>query len=300
MVEFDSCTIVATKGDSATNSFSIFFDKLQMTNIDFSTLYHNEIIKADSVYCINPRFRLDVDLEKRTGPAKSLPKLDELIQELTGDMQLAFVVVENGSFDINTMREGRLSSFTSDHNNFELQGLQIKANDPKPLTVEKFVMAIRNYENFLRDSTYSIQFDSVLLYNNRISLSNFTYQELQNNKPINSLSMPQFELQGLSWDELVFEQKLKAQTVTLYRPVIDYRIMKNKRYDTQDIFQTLAGIGNFMQLENLNINDGQINLVFKNNARLQLGKCKHVCVGKAIGWFQEIAKYSAFRYWAFL
>lgn len=282
MVEFDSCTIVATKGDSATNSFSIFFDKLQMTNIDFSTLYHKEIIKADSVYCINPRFRLDVDLEKRTGPAKALPKLDELIQELTGDMQMAFVVVENGSFDINTMREGRLSSFTSDHNNFELQGLQIKANDPKPLTVEKFVMAIRNYENFLRDSTYSIQFDSVLLYNNRISLSNFTYQELQNNKPVNTLRMPQFELQGLSWDELVFEQKLKAQTVTLYRPVIDYKIMKNKRYDTQDIFQTLAGIGNFMQLENLNINDGKINLVFTNNARLKLENANMSVLGKQL------------------
>ncbi|HKO78960.1 MAG TPA: hypothetical protein VJU78_01130 [Chitinophagaceae bacterium] len=282
IAEFDSCTIVATKGDSATNSFSIFFDKLQMTNIDFSTLYHNEIIKADSVYCINPRFRLDVDLEKRTGPAKSLPKLDELIQELTGDMQLAFVVVENGSFDINTMRDGRPSSFTSDHNNFELQGLQIKANDPKPLIVEKFVMAIRNYENFLRDSTYSIQFDSILLYNNRISLSNFTYQELQNNKPINSLRMPQFELQGLSWDELVFEQRLKAQTVTLYRPVIDYRIMKNKRYNTQDIFQTLAGIGNFMQLENLNINDGQINLVFTNNARLKLENANMSVLGKQL------------------
>ncbi|MGZ8510097.1 MAG: hypothetical protein ACXWWA_06950 [Chitinophagaceae bacterium] len=282
MVEFDSCTVVATKGDSAASSFSIFFDKLQMTNIDFGTLYHNEIIKADSVYCINPRFRLDVDLEKKSGPAKSLPKLNELIQELTGDMQLAFVVVENGSFDVNTMREGRPSSFTSDHNNFELQGLQIKKDGSKPLTVEKFVMAIRNYENFLRDSSYSIQFDSVLFNNNRISLSNFTYQELQNNKVTNSLRMPQFELQGLSWDELVFEQKLKARSVTLYRPVIDYRIMKNKRYDTKDIFQTLAGIGNFMQLGNLNINDGQINLIFTNNARLQLEKANMSILGKQL------------------
>lgn len=280
MVEFDSCTIVATKGDSAANSFRIFFDKLQMTNIDFGMLYHNEIIKADSVYCINPRFRLDVDLEKRTGPAKSLPKLDELIQELTGDMQLAFVVVENGSFDINTMREGRPSSFTSDNNNFELQGLRIKKDEPKPLTVEKFVMAIRNYENFLRDSSYSIRFDSVLLYNNRISLSNFVYQELRNNIPVNSLRMPQFELQGLSWEELVFEQKLKAQKVTLYRPVIDYKIADNK--NTQDIFQTLAGIGNFMQLENLNINDGQINLIFKNNARLQLENANMSVLGRQL------------------
>jgi hypothetical protein len=282
MVEFDSCTVVATKGDSAKNSFRIFFDKLQMTNIDFAMLYHNEIIKADSVYCINPRFRLDVDLEKRSGPAKSLPKLDELIRELTGNMQLAFVVVENGAFDINTLREGRVSSFTSDHNNFELQGLQIKEDAARPLTVEKFVMAIRNYENFLRDSSYSIQFDSILIYNNRISLSNFTYQELEGNKVTNSLRMPQFELQGLSWDELVFEQKLKAQAVNLYRPVIDYRIMKNKRYDTRDIFQTLAGIGNFMQLENLNINDGQINLIFKNNARLQLVNANMSVLGKQL------------------
>jgi len=122
-VEFDSCTIMATRGDSASNSFRVFFDKLQMTNIDFATLYHNEIIKADSVYCINPRFRLDVDLPKRKGSGISPPKLDELVQQLTGDMQLAFVVVENGAFDINTIRDGRPSSFTSDHNNFKLQGL---------------------------------------------------------------------------------------------------------------------------------------------------------------------------------
>jgi hypothetical protein len=282
LAEFDSCTIVATKGDSASNSFRIFFDKLQMTNIDFATLYHHEIIKADSVYCINPRFRLDVDIPKKNDAKRSLPKLDELVQELTGDLQLAFVVVENGAFDINTNRDGRLSSFTSDHNNFELQGLRIKASDPKPLTVEKFVMAIRNYENFLKDSSYSIQFDSVLLYNNRVSLSNFTYQELEANKPVNTLRMPQFELQGLSWDDLVFEQKLKAEAVTLYRPVIDYKISGSKQGNSQDIFQTLAGIGNFMQLKNLSVNDGQFNLVFKNNARLRLENANMYVLGEQL------------------
>ena len=114
------------------------------------------------------------------GPAPiQPPKLDELIQQLTGNMQLAFVIVQNGSFDINTMREGRPSSFTSDNNNFELQGLRIKQNAQRPLTVERFAMAIRNYENFLRDSAFAIQFDSILLNNNRISLSNFSYKELK-------------------------------------------------------------------------------------------------------------------------
>ncbi len=281
-VEFDSCTVTATKGDSGKNSFSIFFDKLQMTNIDFSALYHNEIIKADSVYCINPKFRLDVDLEKRTGPAKAPPNLNELVQQLTGDMQLAFVVVENGSFDINTLREGRPSSFTSDHNNFELQGFEVKKDGPRALTVEKFIMAIRNYENFLRDSAYSIQFDSILINNNRINLSNFTYKELEDGKTSNSVSMPQFELQGLSWDNLVFDQQLKAERVTLYRPVINYSVANNKRFKSGDVFQTLAGIGNFMQLDNLHINDGQVNLFFKNNTELRLENASMSVLGKRL------------------
>jgi hypothetical protein len=280
LAEFDSCTIIATRGDSANNSFRIFFDKLRMTNIDFDTLYHTEVIKADSVYCINPRFRLDVELPKRTGPVKP-PKLDELIQQLTGNIQLGFVVVQNGSFDINTMREGRPSSFTSDHNNFELQGLKIQETAPRPLTVERFAMAIRNYENFLRDSAYSIRFDSVLLNNNRISLSNFSYQELKNNKVVNSLAMPQFELYGLSWDDLVFDQQLNADHVTLIRPVIKYNVVPNKR-QPQDIFQLLTAVGNILQLNNVDIIDGQVDLLLSNHARLQLEGTTMSVLGKQL------------------
>lgn len=281
-VEFDSCTVMATKGDTADNSFRIFFDKLQMTNIDFNALYHQEVIKADSVYCINPRFRLDVTLPEKNESIKSPPKLNELIQQLTGNMQLAFVVVENGSFDINTLRNDRPSSFTSDHNNFELQGLAIKKDAPKPLTVDKFVMAIRNYENFLRDSSYAIQFDSILINDNRISLSNFTYKELQSGKTINSLRMPQFELQGLSWDDLVFDQQLKAEKVTLYRPVIDYSVAMNKQLHTGDVFSALAGIGNFMQLDNLDVYDGRVNLLFRDSTRLNLENTSMSIRGKQL------------------
>ncbi|HEX2631165.1 MAG TPA: hypothetical protein VHM26_19255, partial [Chitinophagaceae bacterium] len=83
IVEFDSCTIAAIKTDSSSTGFSIFFDKLQMTNIDFDTLYRAEVIKADSVYCINPTFTLQVDMGKRTGRKKP-PKLDQVIRQLTG------------------------------------------------------------------------------------------------------------------------------------------------------------------------------------------------------------------------
>jgi hypothetical protein len=267
MVEFDSCTIAATKSDSSKSSFSVFFDKLRMTNIDFDTLYQKEVIKADSVYCINPQFKLDVELEKRTGPRKARPRLDELIRQLTGDLRLAFVVVDNGSFDINTIRDDKPSSFTSDHNNFELRGLRIQKNAPRPLTVESFAMAIRNSENFLKDSTYSMQFDSILLINNSIYLSNFSFHQMNEGNIINSFSMPQFMLTGLSWDDLVFERRLSAERARLYYPVINYTIKENKK---QNIFKTLAGIGDIIQLNNLDVANGQINIHFQKGSQLQL------------------------------
>ncbi|MBC7949486.1 MAG: hypothetical protein H7Y42_16485 [Chitinophagaceae bacterium] len=272
-VEFDSCTISATKGDSSKSSFTIFFDKLALTNIDFDTLYQKEVIKADSVYCTNPRFILHVDLEKKgTGERKDPPKLNELIQQLTGDLHLAFVVVENGSFDIKTVREGRPSSFTSDHNNFELQGLRIQKNAPQPLTVKSFAMAIRNYENFLKDSTYALSFDSILLNTQGIYLSNFNVRQMQKGNLINSFNMPQFEVIGLSWDDLVFDQKFTAQRATLYQPVINYtfRPKPGKRKKKQNLFATLDDVGDLIQLNNLDIANGRLNLHFAGGAQLQL------------------------------
>ena len=270
LVEFDSCTISATKDDSSSSSFTIFFDKLLLTNIDFDTLYQKEVIKADSVYCINPRFRLDVELTKKTGPRKPAPKLNDLIQQLTGDLQLAFVVVKNGSFDINTVRDGRPSSFTSTNNNFEIQGLRIHKDAPRPLTVKSFAMAIRNYENFLGDSTYAMQFDSVHIINNSIFLSNFSLKQMRAGDTINSFNMPQFELKGLSWDDLVFEQKLSAERATLYRPVIRYTVPHKSQGSRQDVFQTLAGISSIIELNHLDISEGEINVYFNENSQLQL------------------------------
>ena len=268
VAEFDSCRIMATRGDSSGTAFSIFFDKLRMTNIDFDTLYHHEIIKADSVYCFSPTFRLDVELPQNKTESKP-PRLDELIQQLTGDMQLAFVVVENGSFDINTTRDGVPSSFTSHNNNFNLQGLQINSQAARPVTVDGFSMAIRNYENFLKDSAYAIRFDSVHLKDNRISLSNFNYQEFTTGKT-NVLAVPRFELYGLSWDDLVFHRRLTADRATLYHPQIffDTRSIHNKKED--NIFTTLAGIGRMVQLTRLDVEQGQVDLLLHDNARLKL------------------------------
>lgn len=265
-VSFDSCTISAIKSDSTRTAFSVFFDKLQLTNIDFDTLYQKDVIKADSVYCINPQFKLDVELDKRKNQA-SPPRLDDLIQQLTGDLRLAFVIVNNGSFDISTMREGKPSSFTSDHNNFEMQGLNIVRNSPRHVSVKSFAMGIRNYENILRDSAFVVRFDSILFVNNSVHLSNFTFQQIEGDKVGNNFNMPQFELRGLSWDDLIFEKSLTAEKATLYYPVINYSVNKRQK---QNIFQTLSEVGRIIQLDNLEMRHGQINIHFKGGTQVRL------------------------------
>jgi len=271
LVEFDSCTIAATRTDSATSAFSVFFDKLLLTNIDFDTLYKAEVIKADSVYCVNPKFTLTVEIAKKKGTGKSPPKLENIIKQLTGDLILDNVVVSNADFNIETVRDGIPNSFTFSNNNFEMQGLTIDQKAAKPLKVNRFAMAIRNYENFIKDSTYSIKFDSVIFKDDRISLSNFLFEKLNNGKTINSFSIPQFYLGGLSWDDLVFERKLKADQATMFYPNIIYTVNPYKRKSgQQNIFQSLGAVNEFMDLNFLEVIDGNIDLTIKKNLRLKL------------------------------
>jgi hypothetical protein len=271
IVEFDSCTIASLKTDSTAAAFSIYFDALTLTNIDFDTLYRAEVIKADSVYCVNPRFTLDIDLDKRKKGRKP-PKLDEIIQQLTGDMLLNFVVVKNASFNINTVRNGNPSSFTSEQNNFEIQGLSIDKEAPKPLRVKKFALAIRNYQNFLRDSAYEMRFDSILFNDDRIFLSNFTFRDHRYSKAVKSFMVPRFQLTGLSWDDLLFEQKLTAQQATLYNPEIYYTESpkKNRPNRKRSLFEVIATINDVMMLEDLNIIDGNINLYLNGGIEMKL------------------------------
>ena len=269
VVEFNDCTVAATKSDSSSASFTVHFDALIMTNIDFDTLYQHEVIKADSVYCVNPQFKLDVELDKNPDKKKKPPRLDQIVQQLTGDMQLGFVIVNNASIDITTTKNGIPNTFTSDHNNFEIQGFTVDRDAPKPILVKSFAMAIRNYENFLNDSSYSVQFDSILFNDNRIRLSNFTLRQLNAGKINNSFSMPGFELRGLEWDDLVFNRHLSARAATLYRPIIDFTEIE-RRKKKQTFFQTLGVLGRAMDIDELDVVDGKIDLLFKDSLQLHL------------------------------
>lgn len=271
LVQFDSCSIAATKTDNSTSSFNIFFDALLMTNIDFDTLYRHEVIKADSVYCVNPRFNLTAVSEKKDGTKKTPAKLENIIQQLTGNLDLNHVVVANADFNILTIKDGVPNSFVFSNNNFEMDGLSINKDAEKPLKVKSFTMAIRNYENFIKDSTYSIQFDSILFRNDKLILSRFVFNKLNNGKVLNTFSIPQFNLSGLSWNDLVFERTLKADAATMYNPYIRYAVFPARK-KKRNIFQSLAAVNEIMDLKKLDVVDGTVDLTLKDDLKIQLRK----------------------------
>jgi hypothetical protein len=272
LVEFDSCTIEATKKDTTGSSFKVFFDALLLTNIDFDTLYRAEVIKADSVYCINPKFILEVgpgSASKKKEVQTQAGKLETIIEQLTGDLQLGYVGMENADFNIKSVKNGKPNSFVFTKNNFDMEGLSIDQEATKPIKVKKFAMAIRNYENFIKDSTYTIKFDSIIFNNNRLILSNFLFNKLSGGKIINTFSVPQFSLEGLSWDNLVFEKKLKARVATMYQPHISYTA-SGKHKKQQNFFHSLGAVNDYMDLDQLDIKNGNIDLVLKKDLKVRL------------------------------
>ena len=271
-VVFDSCTIRGIKGDSSKTAFRIFFDELQMTKINFDTLYTAEVIQADSVFCINPDIFFDVDgdqvIAKRD--RKKIQNVDELVQQLLGDVMLNYVIVQNADININTIKHGNTNTFTSTNNNFELQGLVVRQNYERPVRVKRLFMNLQDYETVLQDGRYAIAFDSVRFEDNTITLNDFSFREYAKGGLVKNLKMPRFELRGLSWESLLYENTFNASSARFDDPTILLTIDPGKTRKPKSIFETLADLGEIMNLTDLGINHGDITLNLGKGARLEL------------------------------
>jgi len=270
LIEIDSCTLIGKRADSTGSGFSLYIDTLKLTNVDFKSLYETGLIKADSVNCLDPKFKIDLELKNKTAGPKKIPNLDTLINQLTGDMQLNYVGVRNAEVNITTTRNDKSTSFTSEKNNFEMTGLQIDHSLPQPISLQSFDMAIRNYENFVKDSSYFLRFDSIRLRENKILLSNFSINT-EAYKDKRNIQVRQFILSELSWADLLFDQKVIAKQALLIRPVIDYYPSGAVKPKSRNpIVNSLAGINNFMSLEKLVIENGKIKIRTRHTIDLLL------------------------------
>ncbi|MFV0606571.1 MAG: hypothetical protein ACK5NK_12090 [Niabella sp.] len=271
-VEFDSCTIRGIKGDSSKTEFKIFFDKLQLTNINFDTLYAAEVVKADSVFCTNADIFFDIDADVVTAKKdkKRIQNIDELVQQLLGDVMLNYVIVKNADININTIRNGQVNTFSSANNYFELQGLMVRQNMKRPVNVKKMLLTLHNYETVLQDGRYAIAFDSIKFENDAITLNDFSFKEYSDKILINSLQMPGFEVRELSWESLLYNNVFNARSAFFYNPVISVNLTKRKGNRSKGVFQTLGDLGALLNLTNLGITNGNIKIDLGRGATLYL------------------------------
>jgi hypothetical protein len=262
-IQLDSCTITASATDSAKSSYRIFFKSLSLVGVDFNAMYTQNLIRADSVYCENPSFNINLNPSDAVSKKKGRPDPDKIIRELTGDLDLAFVGVKDAGIHINIIGKKSRSLFNSHNDDFEMRGLRINADSSKPVTVARFDMLVRDYRLFNEDSSAAYTFDSVHFINNKIALSNFTIAISSKNTEHNKkdFKIPYFELTGLDWYQLVFEENLKAEEASLYNPVISYKkthsSLNRKRIN---LFASLQGLDTLMALNKINIINGQIDM----------------------------------------
>ena len=263
-IELDSCVITAKPTEDLKSSYKIFFSKLLLLGVDFNAMYRQNLIRADSVYCENPLFDIDLVPSKDTSKKKGMPDPEKIVRELSGNLDLGFVGVKDAGIHININGTKQRSLFNSNKDNFEMRGLRINADSSEPVTVQQFDMLVRDYRLYNEDSSTTYSFDSVTFKNNKIVLNNFsviTTSGRNTPRSYRDYKIPYFELTGLDWYQLVFDETLKAREAVLYNPVINYtRNERSVRRKKTKLFQSLQNIDNLVTLDKINIIHGQINM----------------------------------------
>ncbi len=270
-VVLDSCWL-RTDTAAGGNAFRIFFDVLKLTNLDFTALAKKNLIKADSVYVDNPDINFSLYLKRKPKRGKKL-ELDTLIRQFASDMELGYIGVQNAAVNIVANRGDTATTFSSQNNNFRMYGLHVNNDSAKPVQVDEFTMVLQQYETYSRDSSAVYRFDSLRFRNNRVRLSNFTIQSIASPAQTGVLkySIPAFELTGLSWEALLFDRYISAGRALLVNPDITYSInAPRKKKGTSSLFKLLSGLNETIDLDVVEIQNGNLNIQLPGAKRLQL------------------------------
>ncbi len=271
-IEIDNCRISGEKSDTSKVAFDMFFRKLQLLNFDFAALANDDLIKADSVYCQDPEFKLSLVLRKKTEVRKNQSfQLNEVFRQLGSNMEIKFAGLSNANVEITTTRDNNPVVFSSEGNDLFLYDFSIDNAATKPIQMGGIDVAIRNYDMVTRDGSTAIKFDSIQLRNNTIRLNNFSLSPTNqvSNKNIRNIDVPLLQITGLSWENLLADRTIVAEKAVLHNPRISYKKI-NQGKSRQSFFHALAGIDELMEVDQLELINGQFKLDLKDQKSFEL------------------------------
>lgn len=280
-IELDSCYIYGHGKDPDYGSFDIFFDSLHFTRTDLGILARQDIIKADTVLCINPDIRFLFDWKKPdgsvpfTGSARAKDSVEAVFRELFGNLDIGFIGVRNAAVDITARRNGQESRYTTTESNFTLHDLQIMEDPGRPIRLGRFDIEIMDYVGYSSDSLYAIRFDSIQLLDNKLSLSNFSIHATpaNTNAEWRDVHMKAFEMNDIFWPDLLFNNRIKATNATLLRPEVELNLtrgFREKRKPKGALYLAIAGFRKYLEMDNLLLRDASVSIRSDNASVLRM------------------------------
>jgi hypothetical protein len=291
-IELDSCFVTAMPTDSFKSSYTIFFKKLSLIGVDFDAMYRLNLIRADSVYCERPMFEINLYASDIISKGKEKPDPEKIVSALTADLDLAFIGVKNAGIHIKIKGKKERSLFNSNKDDFEMHGLHINGDSSQPVVVDRFDMLVRDYRLYNEDSSAAYTFDSIHFRNNKIALNNFSVTTISNPAKIRSqrdFKIPYFELTGIDWYQIIFEENLDAQEAVLYHPTIYYAKKTSPDYRKKTDFSSLMrSLDTLVALNRLKIIDGAIKMDLGKGISFNFEKVNLKLSGKRL--FNERSK----------
>lgn len=278
-LKLDSCTIATVPTTANRSRFHAFFGSLLLSGMDFNSLYRFNTIKADSVFCTRPMFRVTVRQDGGAAlPAnrQQLPQHNfrELVGSIGADLQLGFVGVREAGFLLRLDGRRKRTIGNTRHDDFTIRGLRINTDSSQPFSVAAFDMMVRGYELYNEDSTGRFRFDSIQFKNDRIVLKQFSAQTIARKNRLHNerrYTIPYFELQDINWYALLFEDRLEARNAYLTNPDIYFRARKPKQpRNRQSIFELLEAAGDLLSLQEVHVRNGNLHLVPNSHTDVKL------------------------------
>jgi hypothetical protein len=279
LISLDSCRLMDRRDANNTGRFDLTFDALVFQNLDLARLARENILKADSLACLQPDIRLSFEITSRTetstpaGRRKLQETAEHAVRQMTGHLDIGHIGVKQARIDITTVRNGRKSRYQTSGSDFTIDELVIPPQ--APLKIGRFDFEIRNYTGYSSDSLYAIRFDSVQLRNRTVSLGRFTVRSTPKNKGSawKEIRMKAFELQGIYWPAMIFDNRIQAQKATLVEPAIKLETMaaESGRKKNKGAFYTaLNGFRKSLEMDSLLIRNGSVSVRTDNGASLDL------------------------------
>lgn len=261
LISIDSFKITGKALDTTNSIIEAGFSKFKLYNFDFNALYERDLIKIDSVICIDPLINMVLNTNKnQENKSKKDVTIEKRVASLIGRLQLGYLGLLNSNITITTRDRMGNSPFNTRGNNFEAFDIRIDSSAEKPIDIGKMIFAIKNYTAKSKDGMYDLMFDSVVYNNESLALKNFRIEPSAINKSQAKkfIAIPDFELVNLSISELISKKRLKADALLMKDAIMinNYLPKAKKTEQPQPLRNLINAISDKIDLETIRIENG--------------------------------------------